>query len=236
MSTYCIFTGFQHQISFPVPQRQQNVAERVDLRSLPASPKPFLAYMPRMGVLKSPAIEIPFVPGSPPWNWDTMWLMAQMADYPNNRVRQWEVTPECAAKAQTVRQDTMQLKAGKDRKEITRATWCLHPLAIPWNMEALFRMTQRQLPGSVCQSRPGRKSESNREDRLDLLCGCARGKIPGVNGLSVSASHMCLTLHRNCLSGGRCPSSLNQCDTYLVMGIQVAGALMTLSAELCLQF
>ena len=58
--------------------------------------------------------------------------MAQMADYPDNRVRQCEVAPECAAQAQTVRQDTMQLGQEKiGEKEITRTNLVPHPLAIP---------------------------------------------------------------------------------------------------------
>ena len=46
---------------------------------------------------------------------------------------------------------------------------------------------------------------------------------------------MCLTLHRNCLSGGRCPSSLVHSVTPLSChgSIQVAGALMAFKCLSC---
>ena len=120
--------------------------------------------------------------------------MAQMADYPNNRVRQWEVAPECAAKAQTVRQDTMQLGQEKiGEKEITRTNLVPHPLAIPWNMEALFRMTQRQLPDSCVsiQTNGGKVKVTGKTGWGICFVAVPGRQQSGVNGLSVLLEPRC---------------------------------------------
>lgn len=120
--------------------------------------------------------------------------MAQMANHPNNRVKQWEVAPEHAARAQSVRLDTMGLGQEKiGEKETTGTNLVTHPLAIPWNTEELFRMTQRQLPDSCesIQTKGGKVKVTGKTGWGICFVALPGKQQSGVNGLSALLEPMC---------------------------------------------
>lgn len=107
-------------------------------------------------------------------------------------------------------------------------------------MEALFRNDDSEATPRLLCINPdqGRKSESNREDRLrDLLCGCARKAAVRSEWAQCFLNPYVPDIAQKltCLSGGRCPSSLVHSVTPISChgSIQVAGALMAFKCLSC---